>query len=168
MSKSSKSFLMKEVTANILPGNVKIYQKVLSVITVGAFITMFGAWFTRLNYEPYMSTPSQLEKMASISAITFLVSMALLSWLQSNHFKVIKSKKTKLDEREASVRARVFEQSYKTLVILGVVVMLLFSHSISELSQDPERSVHITWQAFFGLMFAITLPRIVASFQNDA
>jgi hypothetical protein len=141
-----------------------LFPKFLSLLLVGGLICAIYA----SNYA--MGLPSHNRAIDKIYADTWagvgLVTAGVASMLLAGYFKGkysifwAKALEVKLDERERSVRNRVFLRAYRWMIALMLFGLL----GLLQSTNDKLRSVS-GWVFF---ILAVSLPSIIASFHKNA
>jgi len=149
-----------------LPANGKL-AKTMSILFVGSLIIGALCLMNMYNYPPG-HTRFTLQNIGRALEFVQLLLVVLLSSLQEDAYKVISFRPIVLDERQAFVRRRIFEKSYKLAFLLVFAFTYIVISSKSSILPTDTTSNDIYWLPFSFVVLMFALPPIFAAWQKDS
>lgn len=151
----------------------KLYSKLASYLMIGAIYAVISgssmANHIKHNLGSYTQDESVAINVMRIAFIVALIGAFLMSKFQGNIYGAVLSRKRqeKLDERQANIRRKVLEKSYRGLTILLIFGLFLIFNSQSVLSIDA-RDGDVLIPLATVILCVLALPNLVATWEKDS
>ena len=173
MLPTTKAAKTKEDRMEMLRSRKKAATKVLSFLFIIAVFVVLSFWDGANDIKYFEGVLSASYASAiNIVRVAFFVALFLgvtIKALQKDTFDPLLSRKERenLDERQASVRRRVLEKSYRiAAIILLVVSYVALTHDGNIVIDKSDGDLFFVFASC--LLSFFVLPSIVASWEKDA